>query len=73
MGGTGYGYQWWLPPEDGGAPPAAAWGYGGQYIVVVPSLDMVLVTTAENFESEGFSPYRFAEYLYRMAGAPVPF
>jgi CubicO group peptidase (beta-lactamase class C family) len=70
--GTGYGYQWWLPRPDGGVRPMAAWGYGGQYIVVIPLLDIVVVTTAENFGAPGWSPYRFAELAYRLVGLPAP-
>lgn len=63
--GTGYGYQWWLPRDDGGPAPMAAWGYGGQFIVVIPSLELLVVSTAENFEGGGFSPYTLADWLYR--------
>jgi CubicO group peptidase (beta-lactamase class C family) len=70
--GTGYGYQWWLPGADGGVRPMAAWGYGGQYIVVIPLLDMVIVTTAENFGAPGWTPYRFAELAYTAAGLSAP-
>lgn len=63
--GTGYGFQWWLPSDDGGARPLAAWGYGGQFIVVIPSLDLVVASTAENFEGGGFTPYTLADWLYR--------
>ena len=35
-----YGYLWWLPNEDS----YLAWGYGGQYILVVPDLDLVIGT-----------------------------
>lgn len=44
MGGlpaSGYGYQWWI---DGSG--FSARGYGGQYIVVVPLLDLVVVFTS---------------------------
>jgi len=44
--GTTYGYLWWVAQ-----PPATvatfAWGYGGQFAYVVPSLDMVVVATTE--------------------------
>ncbi len=70
--GTGYGYQWWLPVEDGGPRPMAAWGYGGQFIVVIPSLDVVIAATAENFGTSGWTPYRFARLAYEaVEGVPA--
>lgn len=68
--GTGYGYQWWLDRPDGGRQPMAAWGWGGQFIVVIPSLDMVMITTAENYAGGGFTPYTLAEFGYQAAGVP---
>ena len=41
----GYGYQWWLA-QAGGYDVYFALGHGGQVIVNVPELDMVIVTTA---------------------------
>lgn len=71
--GSGYGYQWWLGREDGGGSRAlAGWGYGGQFIVVIPSLGVVMVSTAENYEGGGFNPYTLADFAYRAAGALVP-
>lgn len=43
---TDYGYYWWLRKLRG-ANAAVASGYGGQIIIVVPSLDVVVVTTAD--------------------------
>ena len=47
-----YGYQWWIPPasaSDGAKPKAfAAWGYGGQFLFVVPDLDLIAVFTGWN-------------------------
>lgn len=63
--GTGYGYQWWLPAPDGGTRPMAAWGYGSQFILVIPSLDIVMVTTGSNFGGGGWTPYQMADYAYR--------
>jgi CubicO group peptidase (beta-lactamase class C family) len=40
-----YGYGWWIR-ELGGQPTFYAWGYGGQFIFVVPSLELVVVTTS---------------------------
>lgn len=43
---TTYGYLWWV--ADAPAVPAAfAWGYGGQFVYVAPSLDMVIVVTTD--------------------------
>jgi CubicO group peptidase (beta-lactamase class C family) len=46
----GYGFQWWaLAGKDGAAPEAyAAIGYGGQYLIVVPRLDLIAVFTGWN-------------------------
>ncbi|MFO0694121.1 MAG: serine hydrolase [Polyangiales bacterium] len=38
---TGYGYLWWVDPEA-----FSARGRGGQYLYVIPSKDLILVTTA---------------------------
>jgi CubicO group peptidase (beta-lactamase class C family) len=43
-----YGYLWWYAEVDG-HEVHFAWGHGGQFITVVPSLDLVVVTTADNF------------------------
>jgi CubicO group peptidase (beta-lactamase class C family) len=44
--GTQYGYLWWLSRAAGYAMYAAE-GIGGQSIVVIPELDLVVVTTAD--------------------------
>ena len=42
--GTAYGYQWWVPAhEDGETLIFAGYGYGGQYLFVVPSVELVVV------------------------------
>ena len=44
----GYGYQWWSATA-GDQHVTFAWGHGGQLIVPVHALDIVVVTTAEPF------------------------
>lgn len=43
---VGYGYQWWTV-EAGDHRYNAALGHGGQQIVLLPELDMVIVVTAD--------------------------
>jgi CubicO group peptidase (beta-lactamase class C family) len=44
----GYGYQWWSA-RAGQHRVNFAWGHGGQLIVLLDELDMVVVTTADPF------------------------
>ena len=44
--GNRYGYGWWIR-EAAGHRVLYAWGYGGQFIFVVPTLDLVVVTTSD--------------------------
>lgn len=46
----GYGFQWWVfGGKDATVPEAyAAIGYGGQYLIVIPQLDLIAVFTAWN-------------------------
>lgn len=43
--GQDYGYLWWIR-ELGGRRVPYAWGYGGQFVFLVPELDLVVVTTS---------------------------
>jgi CubicO group peptidase (beta-lactamase class C family) len=48
--GHEYGYGWWIRSAwspNGQHPVYYAWGYGGQFIFVVPSLELVVVTTSD--------------------------
>lgn len=42
----GYGYLWWLRPQ-GQFESFIAVGYGGQFIYVIPALDLVVVMTGD--------------------------
>ena len=45
--GRYYGYSWWLR-DMAGVNIAYAWGYGGQFILLAPELDLVVVTTSSS-------------------------
>jgi len=45
--GRYYGYGWWVRSMAGFEAPYA-WGYGGQFIVLVPALEMVIVATSSS-------------------------
>ena len=46
----GYGYQWWVYEHgaDGTPRMVGTWGWGGQFALLVPSLDLVAVFTGWN-------------------------
>lgn len=50
---SGYGYQWWTGfYEHGGAvvDTYVAWGYGGQWVVAMPSLDLVVAINSNGYD-----------------------
>ena len=67
-----YGYGWWVH-EIGGAETCFAWGYGGQYVFVLPALEMVIVTTASPDVSEDRRGHRreLFDILSRLIVAPL--
>lgn len=44
--GYDYGYYWWLM-RGGDQDVAIAWGFGGQFVYLVPALDLMVVMTAD--------------------------
>ncbi len=58
-----YGYQWWLGDFDG-KPFFQAQGMLGQYIIVVPGLDLVIVRTGHNRSSERIDGLPEDSYSY---------
>jgi CubicO group peptidase (beta-lactamase class C family) len=46
-----YGYGWWMR-EFAGEQAYFAWGYGGQYVFLVPRLQLVVVTTSSTTTEE---------------------
>lgn len=59
--GRFYGYGWWMR-EMAGHQTIYAWGYGGQFIFLVPDLDLVIVTTASTSVSDERRHHRRAVY-----------
>jgi len=69
--GVTYGMLWWVSD----ASPAAffAWGYGGQFVYVVPSRDLVVVATTEWSALTETTPEALAEAVMGViVGDVVP-
>jgi CubicO group peptidase (beta-lactamase class C family) len=57
ISGREYGYGWWIR-EMAARNTYYAWGFGGQYIVLVPSLDLVVVSTSASTAAEDRRTHR---------------
>ena len=55
--GQGYGYGWWTR-ELAGHTAHFAWGYGGQYVFIVPDLELTIVATSDPAPRPGRRDYR---------------
>jgi CubicO group peptidase (beta-lactamase class C family) len=56
--GNHYGGQWWLVPDDSKDVPHDAYataGNRGQYVIVIPSQDMVIVRRGLDYGKQGFN------------------
>jgi CubicO group peptidase (beta-lactamase class C family) len=64
-----YGYLWWekdIPYQARVVRMFFAWGVGGQYLFVVPSLDLVCVVTGGNYKDSrlGYNSFHlFQDYV----------
>lgn len=67
-----YGYGWWIR-ELAGQQTAYAWGFGGQFIFVVPKLDLVVVTTSAITLEDERRSHRFTvlDLVERFIIAPI--
>ena len=65
IGDRGYGLSWWgvdMPYRDGTVYAFSALGAGGQNLMVVPELDLVIATCGGSYGSRGWR-YMQAEFV----------
>ncbi len=64
----GYGYGWWTA-SVGEHDFWFAWGHGGQFIVLMDDLDLVIVTTADPFfrQNDGNS-WKHEKAIFKLVG-----
>jgi CubicO group peptidase (beta-lactamase class C family) len=64
-----YGYQWWMMPMElpGHVPSAGdivfARGWGGQFIILVPTLDLIVVSTGGNYRGRDDQALDFLQHV----------
>ncbi len=51
---VGYGHAWWIKSPDYGPGAYSAWGWGDQFIMVMPALDLVAVFTGGSYYQDPF-------------------
>ena len=70
-----YGYQWWISSihlnENSEIPFYFALGLFGQYIIVIPQYDMVVVFTSENYSDTMKPLHYFREYIAKAVREQV--
>ncbi|UCH71230.1 MAG: serine hydrolase [Candidatus Bathyarchaeota archaeon] len=65
-----YGYQWWQGTfSNGNTETYFAAGWGGQFIYVIPEINMVIVVTAGDFEGQGYQGFYNLINDYILAAA----
>ena len=73
--GSDYGGQWWLVPSDREDVPAdayAAAGNRGQYVIVVPSHELVIVRRGLDHGAQGYSEWDLLREILRAIPASPP-
>ena len=72
--GGQYGGQWWLVPENRHDVPKNAYstsGNRGQYVVVVPTHDLVIVRRGLDHGRQGFDRWALTSEVLKAVGAPT--
>jgi len=70
--GNFYGAQWWLVPDDRDDVPKDAYstaGNRGQFVVVVPSRDIVIVRRGLDYGRQGFNQWDLTREVVKAMGA----
>ena len=72
ISGQLYGYGWWIR-EMAGVRVYVAWGFGGQYIVVVPDLELVVASTSASTVADDRRTHRRTvdELIERLVMEPI--
>ena len=71
--GGQYGGQWWLVPEDRDDVPKDAYttsGNRGQYTIVVPSHDLVIVRRGLDYGRQGFDRWALTREVLKSISTP---
>jgi CubicO group peptidase (beta-lactamase class C family) len=66
--GNFYGGQWWLVPDDRDDVPRSAYataGTRGQFVIVVPSHDLVIVRRGLDYSKKGFDQWDLAREVVK--------
>jgi CubicO group peptidase (beta-lactamase class C family) len=72
--GSQYGGQWWLVPDNRDDVPKDAYstsGNRGQYAVVVPSHDLVIVRRGLDYGRQGFDRWGMVREVLKSIGSPT--
>ena len=72
--GGQYGAQWWLVPEDRNDVPKDAYatsGNRGQFTVVVPSHDLVIVRRGLDYGRQGFDRWALTREVIKAIDEPI--
>ena len=66
--GWGYGYQWWIYRHKTASGPQmyGGWGWGGQFPLIVPELDLIAVFTGWNIKEDADYAYAFDLFYDRI-------
>jgi CubicO group peptidase (beta-lactamase class C family) len=73
--GNFYGGQWWLVPDDRTDVPNDAYstaGNRGQFVIVVPTHDLVIVRRGLDYARQGFNRWDLTREVLKAIGVDQP-